>query len=50
MRTHTFQYKRTTPVPASTPPEHEPNAADGPLEPPGPSPVSGPAPVDQTEA
>lgn len=25
MRTHTFQYQLATPVPESTPPEHQPN-------------------------
>lgn len=26
VRTHTFQYQLATPVPASTPPEHQPNS------------------------
>lgn len=30
MRTHTYQYTSTTPVPASTPPEHRPNTDDTP--------------------
>ena len=31
MRTHTYQYQlATTPVPASTPPEHRPNTEDMP--------------------
>jgi hypothetical protein len=36
VRTHTYQYKLTTPVPDSTPPEHRPNTHDGPFEPLGP--------------
>jgi hypothetical protein len=36
VRTHTYQYKLTTPVPDSTPPEHMPNTEDGPFEPFGP--------------
>ena len=31
MRTHTYQYTLTTPIPDSTPPEHRPNAEDAPL-------------------
>lgn len=30
MYTHTYQYDLTTPVPASTPPEHQPNSEDTP--------------------
>jgi hypothetical protein len=36
VRTHTYQYKLATPVPASTPPEHRPSTPDGPFEPLGP--------------
>jgi hypothetical protein len=43
VRTHTYQYTLTTPVPDSTPPEHRPNPQDGPLEPLGPpAPASDP--------
>jgi RNA polymerase-binding transcription factor DksA len=32
VRTHTYQYKLTTPVPNSTPPEHRPNTDDPPYK------------------
>ncbi|MCK9825008.1 hypothetical protein NOCD_16110 [Nocardioides cavernae] len=41
MRTHTYQYGLATPVPDSTPPEHQPSSDDGPLEPYGPEPRAG---------